>query len=110
MSYFDSPKNVAHWNKELRELKKRKELRKQGLDKPVSEKQKEEEKRKESGPTSMRQRTSYQELLQEEAEAVRSSKAAKRERMAEKTSEKSQIKTAEKSVMKTAAKAAAKSM
>lgn len=82
MSYFDSPKNQALWKKELSDLKKQKELRKQGLDKPIA-KSDEPSVATERSYNKNREKTSYQELLREEAEAVKSARAEKKERMAQ---------------------------
>lgn len=89
MSYFDSPKNQAMWNRELSDLKKQKELRKQGLDPSVNKPQVEAERDKGMKAfSSKREKTSYQELLKEEAELTKQSRAARKERVTQKVHQK----------------------
>lgn len=91
MAYFDSPKNRALWAKELATLRKEKERRaecvKNGIDPLAGKKSAAAEAKKEKAVTKnpLRERTSYKELLREEAKELRSKKAAVTGRTAQKT-------------------------
>ncbi|MEG1687805.1 MAG: hypothetical protein RR185_00290 [Angelakisella sp.] len=61
MAYFDSPKNKAIWERELAQLRVRREARKAGLDDTAN--QRKEASSELQNPA--RQRTSYRELLAE---------------------------------------------
>lgn len=81
MAYFDSPKNRALWDKELAELRKQKEARAKGGERNENTaEQKNHQMEAEvdilhqmaAGP--IRERTSYKELLAEEAASIRDMK------------------------------------
>lgn len=75
MAYFDSPKNKALWNRELNDLRKKKELRAQGLDTSFNEEVIKEQKQKDYETNLLnREPVTYKELLQEETEAVKQAK------------------------------------
>lgn len=81
MAYFDSPKNRALWDKELAELRKQKEARAKGTEKKENTAEQKSHQmdaevshihQMEAGP--IRERTSYKELLAEEAASIRDMK------------------------------------
>lgn len=81
MPYFDSQKNRALWDKELAELRKEKEARKQGRaaesKEPAAKANNAFEKNNEAfmgNNMPYREKTSYKELLREEQESVNSRK------------------------------------
>lgn len=89
MPYFDSQKNRALWAKELAELKKEKEARKEGKSRAAEAKLAEEEQQLQvntvmQSHSVLRERTSYKELLYEEQMSIN---AMKVERMTQKQKE-----------------------
>lgn len=88
MAYFDSPKNRALWQKELNSLRKEKERRaealKNGIDLALEEMEAKQEKKVEKTVDVVRERTSYKELLREEAMELRNKKTAFKERTVQK--------------------------
>lgn len=89
MAYFDSPKNRALWAKELATLRKEKERRaecvKNGIDPLAGKKAAAEAKKEKTVTKVLRERTSYKELLREEAAELRSKKTSMTGRTVQKT-------------------------
>ena len=72
MAYFDSPKNRALWDKELSSLRKERQERLEAPKHKQEEmRQKLEESKKAAVTPVFRARTSYKELLAEEARAIK---------------------------------------
>ena len=86
MSYFDSPKNRAIWERELNGLRAERERRKrEGYRPQIDEKQAVSAEKKEQNP--YRRKITLQELEQQEREAVQTARAQKAQRIKEKASQ-----------------------
>ena len=82
MAYFDSPKNRALWEKEMASLRRQKELRIMGIDPSVNSKEEkdreiEQQRLDKMINESYREKTSYKELLIEEAAEIKSKRINK---------------------------------